>query len=44
MSAAGCEATTAALQAMRETTGQVTQQGHALRGELQELLQGLRAA
>ena len=40
----GMDATTAALQVMRETTGQVTQQGHALRGELRELLQGLRAA
>lgn len=28
------DATTAALQRLRETTGRVTQQGHALRGEL----------
>jgi methyl-accepting chemotaxis protein len=40
----GAEETTGALRAMRDATGQVGRQGGALRGELDGLLRGLRAA
>jgi methyl-accepting chemotaxis protein len=40
----GVEETTSALRAMRDATGQVGRQGGTLRGELDDLLRGLRAA
>jgi methyl-accepting chemotaxis protein len=40
----GVEETTGALRAMRDATGQVGRQGGTLRGELDDLLRGLRAA